>query len=132
MLVKVTSLLTARGLAGASAALIALGASGAVLAAHQSDSSSGTSSGVNLPAPSLTVVSGDVSGSPGSTGLASLAFTPGTHGQAVVSAVASCQAATPSPGVHGIGQCVSKVASVNGQAHRSSHPTPHSHPTPGG
>lgn len=128
---KVTSFFTARGLAAAGAALIAMGAGGAALAAHTSSSSSGPSSGVNHP-PSLTILAGDTSGSPDPTGVPSLAFTPGTHGQAVVSAVASCKAATPSPGVHGIGQCVSKVASINGQAHRSGHPTPHAHPTPGG
>jgi hypothetical protein len=128
MLFKVAGLLTARGLAASGAALIALGGGGAVLASHQLGSS-GTGT---TPPPSFSVLSGDSSASPG-TPRPTLAFTPGTHGQAVASAVASCKAATPSPGVHGIGQCVSKVASINGQAHRSahSHPTPPAHPGPG-
>ena len=42
------------------------------------------------------------------------------HGDAVTAAVAACKSSTAAAGTHGIGDCVSKVASSNGQSHRHS------------
>jgi len=64
---------------------------------------------------------------------------PGTWGKTVTAAVASCKADLAS-GQHGIGHCVSKIASRKGQEERSSHAasaarmnepagTPSAHPT---
>jgi hypothetical protein len=127
MSLKLTHLLSARAAAATGAALLALGGGGVVLASHQLNPGSSVSQGSDTP-PTLSPGTG---GGVESSGTGNPFGSPGAHGQAVVSAVASCRAATsptPSGSQHGIGQCVAKVASSNGQAHRSGHPTPP--PTP--
>jgi hypothetical protein len=122
---KLTALLTAKGLAGTSAAVIALGGA-ATLAAHSGGPPASVPP-VGAPAASSSSTSGTIILTTRPTA------SPGSHGALVTQAVASCKAALTA-GEHGIGACVSKVASSNGQAHRGSHaaghPTPPAHPTP--
>ena len=128
-MLKLTALLTAKGLAGTSAAIVALGGA-ATLAAHSGGppasvfpAASPTASAAASPSPTSDIVIATLTPS----------ASPGSHGALVTQAVASCKAALTA-GEHGIGACVSKVASSNGQAHRGSHaaghPTPPAHPTP--
>ena len=82
---------------------------------------------VKLPNPGITsspastpAVSPSASPSPSATATPATS----THGALVVQAVASCKAALTA-GQHGIGQCVEKVASSNGQKHRAAAATQH-------
>lgn len=125
MPIAFTTLLSAKGLAAASAALLAVGGGSAVLASQGKASEHPPSVQTPLVSPSASpsAVSLNPLGQP------SLSFLPGTHGLAVTSAVASCAAAL-STGEHGIGSCFSKVASANGQLHRSGRPSPSPHSSP--
>ena len=135
MLFKITGFLTAKGLAATGVAALALSGGGAALAAHQwnvtSSSLSTPSTSTSPNADGASSQSPEPSSSPAVSPLGSPFGTPGAHGQAVTSAVASCRAALTT-GEHGIGACVSKVASSNGQLHRSTHPTPPIAPNSGG
>src|ERR1035441_789085 len=93
-----TTLLSAKGLAAASAALLAVGGGSAVLASQGKASEHPPSVQTPLVSPSASpsAVSLNPLGQP------SLSFLPGTHGLAVTSAVASCAAAL-STGEHAIG-----------------------------
>lgn len=113
MLGKVSGMLTAKGLAAVGIAAASLGGGGALLA----------SSHTSLPPPPGIQSPADTgSSSSGSSGtMPSMPSPNGSHGAAVVSAVASCRASASASATHGIGSCVSKVAQLQGAAERSLH-----------
>lgn len=131
--------LSLRTLAALAAATVALGGGAAVLvSAHVPSGATNHAAATgaepsDTPDPSESPEANDTGGA-GPTG----------HGLAVVSAVASCKAARPSPGAgsRGIGECVSTVASGGhegghgdtgtGNGNSGAAPATPAHPTPHG
>ena len=55
-------------------------------------------------------------------GVSTGAITPGTFNESMKQQVEACKAATPSPGQHGIGACVSSAARQHGSNARENNP----------
>lgn len=122
-LAKLVSLVTSRAAAGVAVVAVTAGAGGAVAltsnpaSSHQSqgqtvltvepnsESSSGaTPESAETPEPAETPESAETSTT--------------NHGDVVTRAVSSCKASASAAHEHGIGECVSDVASSNGETHR--------------
>ena len=112
-----------RTAAGITLALAAVGGAGATVVSLSPVASQGTSTShsTQKPDPSEKAESSEPSEAPESQEASESADGSGdAHGDAVVKAVASCKAAAAKAGTHGIGACVSKVAS-GGRSHNPHH-----------
>ncbi len=112
----------------AAAALAVVGAGLVTAAAVVPTSAKLPNPGHTASATSTPAASPDASPSPEPS-----ASSSPNHGVLVTQAVASCKAALTA-GQHGIGQCVEKVASSNGQQHRAAaaqHGSDHAPASPG-
>lgn len=123
-LTRLLSSISLRTAAGITLALAALGGAGATVVSLSPAASQGSSANhsTQKPESSENAESSEkpeASEAPESAE-ASETADKDAHGDAVVKAVASCKAAAEKAGTHGIGACVSKVAS-GGRSHNPHH-----------
>jgi hypothetical protein len=125
---KLISLVSTRAAAGIAATVVVAGAGSAVAlsttptSSHQHQTVISVGDSTANPSPEATESPDGDSTSSGSSTT--------NHGDVVTQAVSSCKSSAAQAGTHGIGDCVSDVASGTGQAHR--HTTSESSHSSGG
>lgn len=117
-LAKLISLVTSRAAAGIAVVAVTAGAGGAVALTSSPTSSHQHNQTVLTVNDTSTTTSESETESDNSSNDTHSGSSTSNHGDVVTQAVSSCQSSASAAGDHGIGPCVSKVASSNGQTHR--------------